>query len=292
MKINKWIKQNTTNLTGKTIAITGSTGALASELIFNLAKLNANLILINRDIKKSELQKQQILHLNPNAQIELLTCDLSKFESVKICCEMLKQKQIDVLYFASAVYNVPLFQTDLNFNNVFQINFVSHYYLAKELLPCLKKNNGKIVAIGSVAYNYSSIDENDIDFSTRKKSSQIYGNSKRFLTFSLQELCKQHNVNLSIVHPGVTLTNITNHYPKAINWLVKLGIKIAFPTPKKASLSLIKGIFQNTLDNYWIGPTIFNVWGMPKINKLKIKNNEEKIKIFNIAEKIYENTKK
>ena len=88
------------------------------------------------------------------------------------------------------------------------------------------------MAVSSIAYNYSKIDENDIDFSTRKRASKAYGNSKRFLTFALHELCKNEKVNLAVVQPGVTLTNMTNHYPKAINWLVKIGIKLLFPSLK------------------------------------------------------------
>lgn len=292
MNINKWLSMNTKDLSGKTIAITGSTGTLSNELVFVLAKLNANLILLNRSKEKTEQQIENIHSLYPNTQIEFIECDLSNFERVKNATEILKQKSIDILYLSSGIYNVDRFKSDLGYDNIFQTNFISHYYIAKELLPTLKQNNGKIVAVSSIAYNYSKINEQDIDFSLNKKASKVYGNSKRFLTFALHELCKKEKVNLSIVHPGVTLTNMTNHYPKSINWLVKIGIKLLFPSNKNAVLSLIMGIFENTNYNYWIGPTIFNVWGMPKINKLKIKNNEELIKIFNIAEKIYQNTKK
>ena len=124
--------------------------------------------------------------------------------------------------------------------------------------------NGKIIAVSSIAHNYSKIDENDIDFSTRKQHSKVYGNAKRFLTHSLIELCKQENFNLSIVHPGLTLTEMTNHYPKAINWLVKLFIGLFCPSTQKASLSLIKGVFDTTSNYEWIGPPIFQVYGKPK----------------------------
>lgn len=291
MKIEKWLELNTSDLTGKTIAITGSTGTLANELVFVLAKLNANLILVNRDKEKTEKQINNLHSTYPNSKVEFVMCDLSNFENVKTVTEILKQKQIDVLYLASGVYNVPRFQSVLGYNNIFQTNFISQYYMVKELLSQLKNNNGKIVAVSSIAYNYSKLDENDIDFSSRNKSSKVYGNSKRFLTFALHELCKRENLNISIVHPGVTLTKMTNHYPKSINWLVKIGIKFFFPNTQKASLSLIKGIYENTKYNYWIGPSILNIWGKPKNKKLKYFQIESE-KIFKIAEKIHKNTKK
>ena len=85
---------------------------------------------------------------------------------------------------------------------------------------------------------------------------------------------------------------MTNHYPKAINWLVKIGIKILFPKKEKSCLSLINGIFDNTTSLEWIGPKTFNIWGNPKKQKIKNINSIEGKKIFEIAENIYENLKR
>ena len=285
----KCIYENTSDLSNKTIAITGSTGGLGAFLVKTLAGLNANLILINRNKEKTENQIAELSKINPNNKIEFIECDLSDFESVKTATTILKQKQIDILYLAAGVYNIERFKTNLGYDNIFQTNFVSHYYIAKQLLNNIKTTNGKIVAVSSIAYNYSKIDTNDIDFSTRKKHSKVYGNAKRFLTFSLMELAKKENVNLSIVHPGVTLTEMTNHYHKSINWLVKIFINSFCPSTQKASLSLIKGVFENTSYLEWIGPRILNVWGKPKKLKLNTCKEDEINNIFKIAEEIYNN---
>ena len=292
MNIQKWLNGNTSNLKGKTVAITGSTGKIVGHVTKVLAGLDADLILLNRNKEKTENQIQELSSLYPNIKIEFIPCDLSNFDSVCSATEILKQKQVDVLFLSAGVYNIARFKTDLGYDNVFQTNFVSHYYIAKELINNIKSANGKIVAISSIAYNYSKHDETDIDFSTRKKHSQVYGNSKRFLTFSLMELCKKENVNLSVVHPGLTLTEMTNHYPKAINWLVKFFIGLFCPNVEKASLSLIKGVFENTTYHEWIGPPILKVYGKPKKIKLKSCTEIESNKIYKIAEDIYFNIKK
>lgn len=287
MNIKKWIEENTSDLTNKTIAITGSTGGLLNEVVKILASLNSNLILINRNKEKTEKQINELKSLHPNINIEFIPCDLSNFKSVKLATKILKQKQIDILYLAAGIYNVPKVKTETGHNNIFQTNFVSHYYIVKELLPQLNAVNGKVVAVSSIAYNYYKIDENDIDFTLRKQSSKVYGNSKRFLTFALMHLMQNQKANLSIVHPGVTLTEMTNHYPKAINWLVKSGIKLFFPSKEKATLCLIKGIFEKTNYLEWIVPKIFNIWGKPKKQKIKNISQNEIEKIFYIAENIY-----
>ena len=229
-----------------------------------------------------------------NINVDFVSLDLSNIDSVNSCIEELKKHNgIDILINNAGVYNVPLKTLDSGYNNVFQINFVYTYYLTKQLLPELeKKDNSTCITLGSVAHNYSKIDVEDVDFSTRKKSSKFYGNSKRYLMFSLYELFKDSKVSLAVVHPGVTLTNMTNHYPKAINWLVKIGIKLVFPSPKNATRSIILGTNKSTGYHEWIGPRIFNVWGRPKLLKLKTCSEEESCQIYDIAEKIYSKLEK
>lgn len=290
----KWIKNNTHRLDGVNIAITGSTGGLGIEVCNHLANLGANLILINRNINKSNQQRQQILKLYPNIAIDCVEADLSNFASVKLATDILKKKSIDILILNAGIYAVPRFTTDIGYDNVFTTNFVSHYYMLKQLLPVLRKSSiGKVVAVGSIAHNYDKLNTEDIDFKSYSKHSKVYGNSKRFLMFSLYELFKvEDKVKLSVVHPGVTFTNITNHYPKLIYAIIKYPMKILFPSPKKASLHIVSGVFNSTDYHTWIGPKILTVWGKPKVSKLKTCSIEESNKIFDIAEGIYNNLNK
>lgn len=292
MTYAKWIKLNTSDLTNKTVAITGSTGGLGNEIVKILAKLNCNLILLNRNSNKSNKQKEELIKLNKNIKIEILELDLCNFKQVKTITQTLKQRQIDFFIHNAAIYNVPIYKTESGFNNVFQTNFVSPYYITKELLSNFNTSNSKVIIVGSIAHNYNKLNENDIDFSHSKKHSHIYGNSKRFLTYSLFKLFEKENLlNLSVTNPGITLTNITNHYPKAINWFVKLGIKLIFPTPKNACLNIVKGLFDNTSNNEWITPKLFNIWGRPTKKVINNYNNQEADKIFEISESIYNKIK-
>ena len=288
MKIQNWIDKNCKRLDGKTVCITGSTGGLAQEFTIKLASLGANLIFANRNKQKSEKQKQDILSKFPNTKIQILVVDMFDINSVKLFVRKLKQLSVDIIIINSAVYNVPRATSTSGFDNVFQINFVSPYFIIKQMMPTLQKvKDSKVIIIGSIAYNYSKVDFSDIQRLKTKKPSIIYGNSKRFLMFALCKLFENTSVNLSIVHPGITLTNMTNHYPKFVNWFVKIGIKILFSPPKKACLSVLAGTSQSTKFNEWIGPSKFNIWGFPKKQKLNTCSSAEATKIFNTAEKIY-----
>jgi len=288
MNIEKWIKENTEDLSGKTVVITGATGGIGKQLCLYLAKLNANLVLACRSKTKADTLMAEISKINSNINLHFLHLDLEDMTNVKSAVEKLKQIKIDYFIHNSGIYNVPRKITSSNIDNVFQVNFIAPYFITKELLPTLKQNKSKVIAVGSIAHNYSKIDENDIEFKTRTKPSKVYGNSKRFLMFSLFELLKNETEEtLAIAHPGVTLTNITNHYHWSINWLVKIGIKLFFPSVKKATLHILKAMFEKCNYHEWIGPKILGVWGKPKKSKLTAITETECLKIFNIAEEYY-----
>lgn len=236
MTIDKWIKLNTHDLSGQTVAITGATGGIGIQVCKILSSLNANLILIDRNEDLDVALKNELLQINPNISVNFVHVNMEDFQSMQECVKQLSNfNKIDVLILNAGAYAIPRKITNIGYDNVFQINFVSPYFLVKSLLPILRKsNNPKVVLTSSIAHNYSKIDERDIDFRTRKKSNLIYGNSKRFITFSLMELFEQNkDISLSIVHPGITFTKITNHYPKFIYAIIKYPMKMIFISNKK-----------------------------------------------------------
>ena len=68
-------------------------------------------------------------------------------------------------------------------------------------------------------------------------------------------------------------------------------MKLIFMKPKKAALCLLNGVFQPTENYTWIGPRVFNVWGLPKLKRLKTCKIEERQKIGQIAQDIYRKLK-
>ncbi len=279
----KWLNKNTESLVGKVVAVTGTTGGIGRELCFYLAKLGASLILLDRNETRSENFKNDLSTAFPDIHIECLKVDMERFETVKSVCETLKTKNIDIFIHNAGAYSIPRRICETEYDNVFQINFISPYYMIRELAGQVEKT----VVVGSIAHNYSKIDVNDVDFSTRKASSKVYGNSKRFLMFSLYELFK-NKTTLSITHPGITFTNITNHYPKLIFAIIKHPMKVIFMKPKKAALSVLKGVFDSCGYHEWIGPKVFDIWGLPNKKKLKTCSVNESQQIGKIAEEIYE----
>lgn len=287
MKTEKWISKNTASLSGKTVAISGSTGGLGRELCRHLASLGASLVLIDRNMTKSLALAEELRREFVDLKITHVKADMSDVESVKAAALSLSKMKIDHLILNAGAYSIPRYTTDLGYDNVFTINFISPYFLARRLLHGIKSRGGKIVAVGSIAHNYSKIDEADVDFSSRKQASLVYGNAKRYLTYALFALDSE---SITVAHPGISFTGITNHYPKLIFALIKHPMKIIFMKPRRASLSILAGLFWSCGKGKWIGPSLFDVWGLPREKALHTANSTEARKIANIAEEIYNKT--
>ena len=288
MNYKNWFLKNTESLSGKTVAVTGSTGGIGVWLCKHLATLGADLLLLNRSKTKTDAQIAELKSEFPNINIDYIPLDLSDIKSVKAATDLMKNNCPDVIIHNAGAYSIPRYITDCGFDNVFMINFLSPYYMTKQLLPYLSQRSGRVVAVGSVAHNYSKTNPKNIDFRGIKAASKAYGNAKRHLMLAFYGLFKNENgAILSVTHPGITFTNITAHYPKLIFAVIKHPMKIIFMPPKKAALCLLKGVFENTEYGFWHGPWLFNVWGLPKKKRLNTFKVNEADKVFETAEKCY-----
>lgn len=282
MNYQRWFEKNTCSLNGKVIAITGATGGLGEPLCRHLAHLGADLILLARSQKKLDALTATLLAEYPDLSVRSILLDLEDIGVVRNAAEQLKTMRPDVLIHNAGAYSIPRHTTSLGVDNVFQINCLAPYYLTGEIMDALKDASGHVVIVGSIAHTYSVTDEMDVDFSTRRAASKVYGNAKRrFMLAEYERFEREKGISLSIVHPGITLTNITAHYPKLIFAVIKHPMKVIFMSPKKAALCIVKGLFESCEYGEWIGPRWFNIWGIPRKIKLKTFAKNEAITCYN-----------
>ena len=293
MNCQKWLKRYEAGLAGKTVVLFGATGGIGKELCRYILMLGGKLITVDRNREKAASNTAELKAAFSQGEITNLYADLADFASVQAVTEELKKLEIDILVHNAGAYSIPRCTTSLGFDNVFQINFVAPYYITTALLPLLSQRKGRVVAVGSIAHNYSKTDPKDWDFSSRKQASLVYGNAKRHLMYALLQLSKAHPaVAFSVAHPGITFTNITNHYPRLIFAIIKHPMKVIFMKPREAALSIVMGMFENTEPYSWIGPRFFNVWGLPGKKPLRRATPEEIARIYQKARDIAESIAK
>ncbi len=268
--------------------LTGATGGIGQVLCRYLAALGAELILVDRNPERAAALDATLATEYPSARVTHLIADMQRMTDVRALCDTLERMAVDVLILNAGAYAIERRRTDSGYDNVFQINCVSPYYMARRLLPQLRERQGRVVAVGSIAHNYSRTDDKDVDFTSRKASSLVYGNAKRRLMGALYALFRDEQAaTLAVVHPGVTYTNITAHYPPWLFAIIKHPMRLIFSPVRTAALSILRGVCEGCGDYEWIGPRVFDVWGLPAKHRLHTIDAAEAAAIAVKAEEMW-----
>jgi NAD(P)-dependent dehydrogenase (short-subunit alcohol dehydrogenase family) len=148
------IKKHTQDMTGKVVAITGTTSGTGFVCAREVAKKGAIVLLLNRESQRSKNAFQQLKESVPSGKFDPFACDLQNFESVRKAMKTikLKYKVIDVLVHNAGVMALKDEATIDGYDVQMQTNCLSHFLITKELLPLLKKSEeARIVNHSSMA---------------------------------------------------------------------------------------------------------------------------------------------
>ena len=146
-------------MTGKTIAITGTTSGTGYIAAKAMALKGARIILLNRASAKADTALATLKSEAPDAEILPIECDLQNFASVREAAKKvaaLCPQGLDVLCNNAGVMALEDVATADGFDVQMQTNHLSHFLLTKELFPVLEKaaelrSEARIVNHSSVA---------------------------------------------------------------------------------------------------------------------------------------------
>ncbi|MEL7124388.1 MAG: SDR family NAD(P)-dependent oxidoreductase, partial [Bacteroidota bacterium] len=135
------IDNHSQDMTGRVVAITGTTSGTGFVCAREVAKRGASVILLNRESSRSANALQQLQEAVPSATFDQVVCDLQDFDSVKNAAESIKAKYdtIDVLVNNAGVMALKDQATKDGYDVQIQTNCISHFLLTKELFPLLQK---------------------------------------------------------------------------------------------------------------------------------------------------------
>ena len=255
------------SLSGKKIAISGSTGGIGSALCEHISALGGSIVCLDRNADKVAALIKKVKKEHPHTTIEHIYMDLENPDSVKAAAEALKASGVDILVLCAGAYHIPRRICAGGYDNIFQINFLAPYYLASIMKPFLETRGGRLVAVGSLSQVIARLDETDPQ-GLKSRPAAAYGSAKLRLMLSLTRLFEGSDV-LSLTHPGISPTGITSGYPKFIRGIIKYPMRLIFMSPKKASICVLRGIFLPTPKGSWMAPRVLGIWGRPRLAKMR-----------------------
>ncbi len=232
---------NTQNLKEKVIVITGGTSGLGKEAAKELAKTNATLVILARNMELASQVKEEIIKYSDNAKIEFIQSDLASLKSVKEAAEKIVSKypKIDVLINNAGLFSSKRVLTEDGYESTFGVDYLAHFYLVLLLIEELKAGApSRIINVSSNIHLFFGLKINDLQQEKRYRSQKAYGNAKAAMVFHTYELHKRlegTGVTVNAFHPGHILTKMTtDSIPKIFIKLIRNYI-----SPEKAAKALV-----------------------------------------------------
>ncbi|MGB3736948.1 MAG: SDR family NAD(P)-dependent oxidoreductase [Ilumatobacter sp.] len=206
------------DLSGRRIAITGTSAGLGEEATRALAARGATVIMLARDQAANQAAADRVRSAVPDADLISGVLDLADLASVRACAAAIEGRgePIDVLINNAGVMACPFGRTADGFEMQFGTNHLGHFELTRRLMPVILSGDAsRIVCLTSSAHDISDVDLSDPNFeSTEYDAWQAYGQSKSANALHALALSRRHaaeDVIAVSVHPGAIRTSLGRH---------------------------------------------------------------------------------
>jgi dehydrogenase/reductase SDR family protein 12 len=230
------------DLSGKTVVVTGASSGLGRAATFELAERGATVIAVVRDeTKASELVEAVNKHCANPPRIEL--CDLSSIRATQLLAQKLldEGQRIDALINnAGALFNERQV-TPENLEKSFALLLLSPFIFTETLLPLLVGTKGRVVNVASGGMYTQAVHLNDLNYENeRYDGAKAYARAKRGLvdmTRLWAEKYGDRGVFFHSMHPG---------------WADTIGVVKSLPGFHKLMRPLLRSPEQGADTMVWL----------------------------------------
>lgn len=217
------------DLTGKTILVTGANTGIGRVSAADFARRGATVLMACRSEEKTRPVVEAIRAEAGHDRVEFIPLDLGDLDSVRACAETVNARP-DGLHVLLANAGVAGFhgKTPSGFELAFGVNHVGHYLLVRLLLDKLEASApARVVIVSSKAhYKAKGIDFDAVQQRTPSKTGlpeyQVSKLANVLMTKALATRLEGTGVTAYTLHPGVIASDIWRSVPGPLRWLMKL----------------------------------------------------------------------
>ncbi len=225
-----WSLEDAGDQTGRVAVVTGANAGLGLETVRGLAGLGATVVLAVRRPDAGEAARAEIEAAQPDARLEVMPLDLGSLESIRHFAEAFQgtHDRLDLLINNAGIMMTPYGKTADGFELQLGVNFLGHFLLTGLLLPELEATPGsRVVALASNAHKGGTIRLGDLQSEQSYSKLGAYNQSKLACLMHALELQRRltdkgsHVLSVA-AHPGGSATNLFQHMPGFLQWLVPM----------------------------------------------------------------------
>lgn len=243
LKNNKTLpKEEQSNFQNQLVVITGATSGIGYETARLYASRGAELLLINRNQKKSEQLKQEI-EQEFNVPCNFFIADFTHLDQIHAAGDMLAalKRDIAVLIHNAGVYNTKRQFTTDDIEEVFQVNFLASFIINYRLKEKLKRQKqGRIILVNSEGHRFAigGLKTDDLRWERHHYTGlKGYGSAKTAQLLSMIHFARyfeNSEITINAMHPGDVKSNMGLNNGKIYKFFKRLMIN---PTAKSPLLS-------------------------------------------------------
>jgi len=258
------------DLSGKVIAITGTTTGTGYIAAKTVGSLGAEVILMNRKSSRVDKMLQQLKQEVPNGKFVAVECDLQDFSSVRGAATQIKNeyKELYCLCNNAGIMATPDEATVDGYDTQMQTNHLSHFLLTAELMPLLKAGaekfgDARIVNHSSEA-RHMTVNKGLEEKYFQKNGGNLGGNELKLFAgpcfhryhqtklansvfhYALHEKlqAKKSKIKAICAHPGGSATYLGDHMKFGFfsKMMIALLTTFVVQTPEDGTMGILKGM--------------------------------------------------
>ena len=225
------------DMTGKTVLITGASAGLGKATASELAARGARLVLACRDLDKAARARDEILARTAAARVDVVPLELASLRSVRACAGKIvgEYPRIDVLINNAGLFPPTLQRTEDGFEMQIGVNHLGHFLFTNLLLDTLVASApARVVHVSSMMHAGGKLDFASFRGPAKYSAYAAYRQSKLANILFSNELARRlqgSGVTSNALHPGGVATEIMRDASFAMRALARL----AFTTPEKGA---------------------------------------------------------
>lgn len=246
--MGKWQADDTPDMTGRTVVVTGATSGIGLLVAERLASAGARVVLAVRDPDKGARVAAQM-----TGRTEVRALDVADLDSVRRFAEDWTGP-LDVLINNAGIMEVPLTRTRQGFESQFATNYLGPFLLTNLLLPHI---TDRVVFVASQLHRMGKTHLEDLNYDRRVyKPADAYNDSKLDVVLFSLELQRRLDLQGSpvrsiVAHPGIASTTLASH---ATSGKVTHALRFLFNDPPTGALSVLFAATQDFPGNSYVGP--------------------------------------
>ena len=279
-----WTSSELTDLSGKTVIVTGANSGLGEVTARELARVGAHVVLACRNTEAGEKAAAGM-----SGDVDVRKLDLADLDSVRAFADS-TSGPVDILINNAGVMAVPYRKTAQGFESQFGTNHLGHFALTGLLLDRLKESKSpRVTVLSSTAHRMGAINFDDLQSEQKYARWKAYGQSKLANLLFAYEFARRAKaagspIVVTAAHPGYANTKLQGKTESFMDRIMAVGNALMAQSAEAGAWPTLYAATADIPSGSYVGPAGF----MEQRGKAKVVGSTAASKDEAVAKRLWD----